>query len=168
MGRINTFTVAGAVGFVDGVDVNAGAIDGVEVVVDSFFIPAGTFKQNDVINIQALVTRESTTDTQYSCFVYWNQTDDLTTPILLGRSNTLSVNDDYCPIYRTIAIIGSTTTLVWGTSQLTPTDLGDTGGEETNVAMTTITTIDWNTDGYIILSTNRVDTMIKRYFALIK
>jgi len=67
-----------------------------------------------------------------------------------------------------MAIVDSTTTLVWSTSQTTATDLGDTGGEETNIDMTTITTINWNTDGYLILATDRVDTMTKRYFGIIK
>lgn len=164
MGRINTFTVAGAVGFVDGVDV----ITSLDTKLESFFLPAGTLKQNDVVNIQALVTRSSTTDTQYGIDVYWNQTDDLVTPILLATTNTLSIQDDYLPLYRTIAIVDSTTTLVWNTSSLSPTDLGDTAGQETDLAMTTITTIDWNTDGYIILTCDVVDTMTKRYFALIK
>ncbi len=167
MGRINTFSVAGAVGFVDGVDVSL-TTGGVITKLESFFLPAGTFKQNDVINIQSLITRSNTTDTQWSGYIYWNQTDDLTTPILLARCLTSSIQDDYLPLYRNIAIIDSTTTLVWGTSQLSPTDLGDTPGQETDIAMTTITTIDWNTDGYIILAGDASGAMTKRYFGLIK
>ena len=166
MSRINTFTVAGAVGFVDGVDFTTTS-SGLIEKVESFFVPAGTFKQNDVINIQALVTRYLTTGSQFSSYVYWNQTDDLDTPILIAQSRTLSVNDDYLPLYRSVSIIDSTTTLVWSTSQLTPTDLGDTSGQETDVAMSTITTIDWNTDGYIILACE-ARNITKRYFVIIK
>lgn len=167
MGRINTFDVAGAVGFVDGVDVTDSVTLGI-AKMESFFLPANTLKANDVINIQGLVQRSSTSDSQFSTYIYWNQTDDLNTPILIGRSLTLSIQDDWCPIYRTIAIVDSTTTLVWNTSQTTATDLGDTGGEETDLAITTISTIDWNSDGYLILATDVVDTMTKRYFAIIK
>lgn len=165
MGRINTFTVAGAVGFVDGVDFTS-TDSGLVEKVESFFVPAGTFKQNDVINIQALLTRENS-NTQWSGYVYWNQTDDLNTPILIARITTNSIADCYLPLYRNVAIIDSTTTLVWSTSQPTPTDLGDTSGEETNVVMSTITTIDWNTNGYIILACDALD-VTKRYFVIIK
>ena len=169
MGRINTFEVAGAVGFVDGVDVADSTNSGAIGLLDSFFFPAGTLKQNDVVNVQGLLQRSTTTNSQFSCYIYWNTTNDLLgSPVLLGRTLTLSVADDYCPIYRTIAIIDSTTTLVWSTSQLTPTDLGDTGGEETDLAMTTITSINWNADGYLIIAGTLQDTMRKRYFAIIK
>lgn len=168
MGRINTFEVAGAVGFVDGVDVTDSTADGTVALIDSFFLPAATLKQNDVLNIQALIQRSTTTNTQFSSYIYWNETNDLVSPVLLGRSLTNNVGDDYCPIYRTLAIIDSTTTLVWSTSQFTPTDLGDTGGVETDLAMTTITSVNWNTDGYLILAADRRDTITKRYFGIIK
>jgi hypothetical protein len=66
MGKINTFEVAGAVGFVDGVTVTDSTTDGQIALIESFFIPAGTLKSNDVINIQGVVQRASTSDSQYS------------------------------------------------------------------------------------------------------
>jgi hypothetical protein len=166
--RINGFSVAGAVGFADGVD--ASVVTSAEQIVDSIFIPGGTFRAGDVILIQAALIRSTTSTANMVTRIYWNETPDITTsPTVLGVSSG-GVNDEYMPIYRNVCIVSNTSTIVVNTGASSETDLGDVSGNEGGNAISTITSINWNLDGYIIVSGSNGNstTITKKFLTIIK
>lgn len=170
MGRINGFAVGGAIGFADGVSVSVPGVSSIDTLIDSIFIPGGTFRAGDVILIQASCIRSSTSAGNMNVRLYWNETDDIiTSPTLIGVVAG-STTDEYCPIYRNVAIVGNTTTIVINTGTTFETDLTDNEGSETSSGPSTITAINWNLDGYIIVSaSNGTNTTItKNYLTIIR
>jgi hypothetical protein len=165
--RINGFSVAGAVGFADGVD--ASIVTSSEQIIDSIFIPGGTFRSGDVILIQSCLIRSGTGTGNLTARIYWNETPDLTTPTSLGVSSG-SANDEYVPIYRNICIVSNTSTIVTNTSSSLETDFGDVAGNEGGSAISTITSIDWNLDCYIIVAGQNATstTITKKFLTIIK
>jgi hypothetical protein len=166
--RINGFSVAGAVGFADGVD--ASIVTSSEQIIDSIFIPGGTFRAGDVILIQAVLIRSTTTTSNMVNRIYWNETPDITTtPTVLGV-NSGSVNDEYIPIYRNVCIVSNTSTIVINTGASSETDLGDNSGNEGGNAISTITSINWDLDAYIIVAgqNGTSTTITKKFLTIIK
>ena len=166
--RINGFSVAGAVGFADGVD--ASIVTSTEQIVDSIFIPGGTFRAGDVILIQAALIRSSTGTGAFTNRIYWNETNDIiTSPTSLGVSSG-SVNDEYVPIYRNVCIVSNISTIVNNTGSSLETDLGDNSGNEGGSAISTITSINWDLDGYIIVAGqySTSTTITKKFLTIIK
>jgi hypothetical protein len=166
--RINGFSVAGAVGFADGVD--ASIVTSSEQIIDSIFIPGGTFRAGDVILIQAVLIRSTTTTSNMFNRIYWNETPDITTtPTVLGVSSG-STNDEYIPIYRNVCIVSNTSTIVVNTVASSETDLGDNSGDEGGSAISTITSINWDLDAYIIVAGQNTSstTITKKFLTIIK
>jgi len=160
---INTFQVAGFTSFNDGVDVSisGGSLD---TLIDSISVPGGTFKTNDILIFHAAILRSGTTSATLSCRIWWNTSPDLSGAVLLGISSG-NVIDEYVPIMRKVAIVSNTNTLVYNTGIVFETDFGDSAGNETASAISTITSIDWTLDGFFIVSgqNNNSTTITKKY-----
>lgn len=143
MGTINGFDVAGATSFIIG---SFSFSNNLETIVASQSISAGTFKANDIILVEAASNKGSNAGAMK---LYWN-----TSPTTSGAVQIAIVTPQnsyhYTPLFRRIAIINDTTTLVYKSTTPTENDLGRAG--TTDPDLTTITTINWNTDGYLILT----------------
>ena len=166
--RINGFSIAGAVGFADGVDASV-VLSNSEQILDSIFIPGGTFRSGDVILIQSCLIRNGGSGNP-NIRIYWNETPDLTTPTLLGVSSG-GVNDEYVPIYRNICIVSNTSTILVNTASSLATDFGDIAGNEGGGVISTITSVNWNLDCYIIVTGSSSGTLItitKKFLTIIK
>ena len=163
MSRINTYTLSGVAGYQT---TTASFLAGGSLTVcSSFFIPAGTFVAGDVITIEAILTRIGNTG-NLTAAIYWNETNDvINSPVLMGQSSS-GVSDNVTPLSRSFAIISSTNTVGMSTSYPQPTDLSSTTDQFLNLALSTITSINWNVDSYIILATSQ--TCTSRYFRVIK
>lgn len=169
--RINGFSVAGAISFTDGVDAASSVSGGVDTPLDSIFIPGGTFRSGDVILIQAALLRSGTGTANMATRIYWNETNDITnSPTLLGASSG-GVNDEYIPIYRNVCIVSNTSTIVVNTGSSEEVDLGDAAGNTVSGSnISTITSINWSLDGYIIVSgqNGAATTLTKKFLTVIR
>ena len=168
MGNINGFEIPGGLLGYKGVDATQSVPSSV-TRIDSISVPAGSFKSNDVFLIQSLITRDVSTLATINHYVYWNTTDVTSGAVLLATSNG-NTTHEYVPLYRTVCVVDSTTTLVYNTSSDNSTDLGDTSGNQLTSAISTITSINWNVDGFLILaaSDTSTQTLTKRYFTILR
>lgn len=169
MAQINGLETNGSICFISGSSVGVSVPSGgTNTYIDSIFIPGGSFKQNDVIQIQAAITRGSTTNTDVLLSILWNLTPDLlNTPVTIG--SYLNNSGVYSAIHRSVCIRDNTTTIVGGFSSF-ETDLGDVQGNSLTPPISTITTIDWSVDSYIIVaaySQTVTQTITKRYLTII-
>lgn len=168
MGNINGFEIPGGLLDYNGVD-DTQSVSSSLVVMDSISVPAGTFKSNDVFLIQSLITRGVSTLGAITHYVYWNTLDQVSGGVLLAISQG-NTTHEYVPLYRSVCVVNSTTTLVYNTSSSSSTDLGDTSGSDLTSAISTITSINWNVDGFLILaaSDTSTQTLTKRYFTILR
>ena len=175
MGNINGFEIPGGLLDYEGLDATQ-SVPGSLTRIDSISVPAGTFKSNDVFLIQSLITRDVTTLGTITHYIYWNTTDVTSGAVLLATSQgpTVLVTSsavEYVPLYRTVCVVDSTTTLVYNTSSGNySTDLGDTSGDQLTHAISTITSINWNIDGFLIVAATdtTTQTLTKRYFTILR
>lgn len=163
MSRINTYSLPGVAGYQTA---TASSIAGGTLVkYSSFFIPAGTFVAGDVITIEAILTRVSNSGSLGS-LIYWNETDDVTTtPVLLAQSSG-TIADNVTPLSRSFAIVSSNSTVIMSTTYVRATDFSTTDDSSLNLSLSTISSINWNIDSYIILAGSTTGT--SRYFRVIK
>ena len=168
MGNINGFEIPGGLLDYNGVDATQ-SVSSSLVVMDSISVPAGTFKSNDVFLIQSLITRGVSTLATITHYVYWNTTAVTSGAVLLATSQG-NTEHEYVPLYRTVCVVDSTTTLVYNTSSTNSTDLGDTLGSQLGDSISTITSINWNVGGFLILaaSDTSTQTLTKRYFTILR
>ena len=161
---INGYPVSGGKGFVNGVYASVNATAGTETILDSIFIPGGTFVSNDVITIQCAIIRSNmATNANMTLRIYWNQTPDLTTPTLLSTTFTANT-DDYLSVYRRVSIVNSNTTDVLSPAELNPADILIVNSS----SMSRITSINWGIDGYIVVSgQNTVATTLRKIYLTI-
>jgi hypothetical protein len=165
-GVINGLTLGGTTGIVDGIQ-SSHSISS-ESVIATYSIPGGTFKEGDILKIQSAFLRRSTsTAISLQIRIYWNQTPDLTTPVLLAL-NSSGTSVEYIPIMRSIAIT-ATSSLIYFANQAQSTDFGDAAGNELQQPIETITSIDWSIDGYFVISMigSALITGEKYYFTVI-
>jgi hypothetical protein len=149
-GVINGLTLGGTTGIVDGIQSSHPSLSG-ESVIATYSIPGGTFKEGDILQIQSAFLRRSTaTSPTLQVKISWNQTPDLTTPVLLAQ-NASGTLGEYLPIMRSIAIT-ATSSLIYASVITADTDFGDADGNELSQAIETITSIDWSIDGYFVIS----------------
>ncbi len=175
MGNINGFEIPGGLLDYKGVDATQ-SVSSSLVRMDSISVPAGTFKSNDVFLIQSLITRDVATLGSINHYIYWNTTDTTSGAVLLATSQggTVLVPSsavEYVPLYRTVCVVNSTTTLVYNTSSGNhSTDLGDTSGNQLTNTISTITSINWDIDGFLIVAAadTTTQTLTKRYFTILR
>ena len=164
MSRINTYTLPGVEGYQSGT--YSSFLNGTNLRIKSFFIPAGTFVAGDVITIESIFTRSNNTG-NIRCDIYWNETDDVTnTPVLMALA-TGQVGDNVCNFIRSFAIVSSTNTVSMNSTNYNKgTDFSTTDDGSLNLSLSVNTAINWNVDSYIIFTTTNGGTV--RYFRVIK
>lgn len=122
-----------------------------EVKLGSIFVPANTFKTFDVVKLESFV-KKTGTNAVSNVRLYWNNTDDLTTPVQIAENIGVISTVTAILFVRRLSIMAS-----------------DGSGNGTNVLLNTVdinqdyisagltTTpsslaIDWTIDSYIILA----------------
>ena len=122
-----------------------------EVKLGSIFVPANTFKTFDVVKLESFV-KKTGTNAVSNVRLYWNNTDDLTTPVQIAEN---------------IGVISTVTAILF--VRRLSIMVSDGSGNGTNVLLNTVdinqdyisagltTTpsslaIDWTIDSYIILA----------------
>ena len=122
-----------------------------EVKLGSIFVPANTFKTSDVVKLESFV-KKTGTNAVSNVRLYWNNTDDLTTPVQIAEN---------------IGVISTVTAILF--VRRLSIMVSDGSGNGTNVLLNTVdinqdyinsgptTTpsslaINWTIDSYIILA----------------
>jgi hypothetical protein len=124
-----------------------------EVKLGSILVPANTFKTFDVVKLESFV-KKTGTNAVSNVRLYWNNTDDLTTPVQIAENIGVTATATAIPMVRRLSIMVS-----------------DGSGNGTNVLLNTVDTnqdyiqnvaalastpsslaIDWTIDSYIILA----------------
>jgi hypothetical protein len=122
-----------------------------EVKLGSIFVPANTFKTFDVVKLESFV-KKTGTNAVSNVRLYWNNTDDLTTPVqiaeFIGSPSTVTA----ILFVRRLSIMVSDGSGN-GTNVLLNTV--DINQDYINAGVTTTPSslaIDWTIDSYIILA----------------
>jgi len=124
-----------------------------EVKLGSIFVPANTFKTFDVVKLESFV-KKTGTNAVSNVRLYWNNTEDLTTPVQIAENIGVAATITAILFVRRLSIMVS-----------------DGSGNGTNVLLNTVDinqdyiqnaaalvstpsslAIDWTIDSYIILA----------------
>ena len=120
------------------------------VKLGSVAVAANTFVAGDILTVAARVDKYGAVAT-WNLFLYWNDTDDLTTPITIGTFTLASALTLQYVMLRRISIAVAAGTgngsIIWppGTS-----GLNDYTSSTTTVP--TSAAFNWTTNGYIIIA----------------
>ena len=122
-----------------------------EVKLGSIFVPANTFKTSDVVKLESFV-KKTGTNAVSNVKLYWNNTDDLTTPVQICQ-NVVSATITAILLIRRLSIMvsdgsGNGTNVLLNTVNVNQDYIY-------NAALTTIPSslaINWTVDSYIILA----------------
>ena len=114
------------------------------------------FVLNEVLTVTSMVTKTGTNGT-CSIHLYWNETDDLTTPTSLGFYRTDSVSGITFLFQRRLAISGVTGsgngTIVMRNTTNALNDLTpSSNGHGATAGGFLYSPINWSTEGYIIIA----------------
>jgi len=116
----------------------------------SVAVTANTFVAGDILTIATRVDKFGTNAT-WNLFLYWNDTDDLTTPILLGTfTGAVAGTLQYTMVRRaSIAVANGTGngTIVWPSGVTTVVDY--TAGSTTAPSSVAA---NWTTNGFVIIA----------------
>lgn len=122
-----------------------------EVKLGSIFVPANTFKTFDVVKLESFV-KKTGTNAVSNVRLYWNNTDDLTTPVQIAENIGVTATATAIPMVRRLSIMVSDGSGN-GTNVLLNTV--DINQDYINAGLTTTPSslaIDWTIDSYIILA----------------
>ena len=122
-----------------------------EVKLGSIFVPANTFKTSDVVKLESFV-KKTGTNAVSNVKLYWNNTDDLTTPVQICQ-NVVSATITAILLIRRLSIMvsdgsGNGTNVLLNTVSVNQDYI-------VNAALTTTPSslaINWTVDSYIILA----------------
>ena len=122
-----------------------------EVKLGSIFVPANTFKTSDVVKLESFV-KKTGTNAVSNVKLYWNNTDDLTTPVQICQ-NVVSATVTAILFVRRLSIMvsdgsGNGTNVLLNTVNINQDYI-------VNAALTTTPSslaINWTVDSYIILA----------------
>ena len=122
-----------------------------EVKLGSIFVPANTFKTFDVVKLESFV-KKTGTNAVSNVKLYWNNTDDLTTPVQICQ-NVVSATVTAILFVRRLSIMvsdgsGNGTNVLLNTVNINQDYI-------VNAALTTTPSslaINWTVDSYIILA----------------
>lgn len=122
-----------------------------EVKLGSIFVPANTFKTSDVVKLESFV-KKTGTNAVSNVKLYWNNTDDLTTPVQICQ-NVVSATITAILLIRRLSIMvsdgsGNGTNVLLNTVNVNQDYIY-------SAALTTIPSslaINWTVDSYIILA----------------
>lgn len=128
------------------------------VKLNSVFIPANTFSNNEVLNIDAMVQKENTLNLPILRF-YWNTSDTLSSAILLATADYNSTWQSLS-FYRRIAIRTANGT---GQGSLIASPVSPIEFDYSSFNSFSIVSINWTVDSYILLgaSTNPGTTNLR-------
>lgn len=115
--------------------------------ITSVLIPANTFVAGDIIHIEYVLTLSNTSNSS-THFLYWNNTDDLTTPIQLTTRQYTNFNNITHNRRLSVIVANGTGsgTLLYNTATNLESDFAAITAAMSNVAL------DWTSDSYIILA----------------
>ena len=122
-----------------------------EVKLGSIFVPANTFKTFDVVKLESFV-KKTGTNAVSNVRLYWNNTDDLTTPVQIAENIGVTATATAIPMVRRLSIMVSDGSGN-GTNVLLNTV--DINQDYINAGLTTTPSslaIDWTIYSYIILA----------------
>lgn len=122
-----------------------------EVKLGSIFVPANTFKTFDVVKLEAFV-KKTGTNAVSNVKLYWNNTDDLTTPVQICQNAGVAATITAILLIRRLSIMvsdgsGNGTNVLLNTVNVNQ--------DYINAGLTTIPSslaINWTVDSYIILA----------------
>ena len=124
-----------------------------EVKLGSIFVPANTFKTFDVVKLESFV-KKTGTNAVSNVRLYWNNTDDLTTPVQIAENIGVTATVTAILFVRRLSIMvsdgsGNGTNVLLNTVDI---------NQDYISASSTVTTtpsslaINWTVDSYIILA----------------
>ena len=124
-----------------------------EVKLGSIFVPANTFKTFDVVKLESFV-KKTGTNAVSNVRLYWNNTDDLTTPVQIAENIGVTATITAILFVRRLSIMvsdgsGNGTNVLLNTVDI---------NQDYISASSTVTTtpsslaINWTVDSYIILA----------------
>jgi hypothetical protein len=122
-----------------------------EVKLGSIFVPANTFKTFDVVKLESFV-KKTGTNAVSNVKLYWNNTDDLTTPVQIAEYIGSPSTATAIPIVRRLSIMVSDGSGN-GTNVLLNTV--DINQDYINAGLTTTPSslaINWTIDSYIVVA----------------
>jgi hypothetical protein len=122
-----------------------------EVKLGSILVPANTFKTFDVVKLESFVKKTGTSAIS-NVKLYWNNTDDLTTPVQIAEYVGVPATATAIPIIRRLSIITSDGSGN-GTNVLLNTV--DINQDYLNAGLTTTPSslaINWTIDSYIVVA----------------
>ena len=117
--------------------------------ITSVYVPANTFVAGDILHIEWQTKLTGLTSGNYSTTLYWNETDDLTTPIQLTVRSLLNTSIFYGQNRRLSVIVANGTgngSKIYGTGTAHDSDF-----TAANFALSTVA-LNWTVDSYIILA----------------
>jgi hypothetical protein len=122
-----------------------------EVKLGSIFVPANTFKTFDVVKLESFV-KKTGTNAVSNVRLYWNNTDDLTTPVQIAENIGVTATATAIPMVRRLSIMvsdgsGNGTNVLLNTVDINQ-DYINAGSTTTPSSLA----IDWTIDSYIILA----------------
>ena len=124
-----------------------------EVKLGSIFVPANTFKTFDVVKLESFV-KKTGTNAVSNVRLYWNNTDDLTTPIQIAENIGVAATITAILFVRRLSIMvsdgsGNGTNVLLNTVD---TNQDYISGASTVTATPSSLAINWTVDSYIILA----------------
>ena len=124
-----------------------------EVKLGSIFVPANTFKTFDVVKLESFV-KKTGTNAVSNVRLYWNNTDDLTTPVQIAENIGVAATITAILFVRRLSIMvsdgsGNGTNVLLNTVD---TNQDYISGASTVTATPSSLAINWTVDSYIILA----------------
>ena len=124
-----------------------------EVKLGSIFVPANTFKTFDVVKLESFVKKTGTAAVS-NVRLYWNNTDDLTTPVQIAENIGVAATITAILFVRRLSIMvsdgsGNGTNVLLNTVD---TNQDYISGASTVTATPSSLAINWTVDSYIILA----------------
>ena len=120
-----------------------------ETKITSVYVPANTFTAGDILHIEWQYRLTGSTTSTGTTRLYWNETDDLTTPIQL-TTRTLNNTSKFYGQNRRLSIIVADGTgngsKIYGTANQSDSDLTAATFVLSTVAL------NWTVDSYIIFA----------------
>ena len=117
--------------------------------ITSVYVPANTFSAGDILHIEWQYRLTGSTTSTGTTNLYWNETDDLTTPIQL-TTRTLNNTSKFYGQNRRLSIIVADGTgngsKIYGTANQLDSDFGAATFVLSTVAL------NWTVDSYIIFA----------------
>lgn len=118
--------------------------------ITSVFIPANTFTDGDILHIEYRLKLTGATSGSLIHYLYWNETDDLTTPVQLMTRSYANTNVNVVHNRRlSIAVANGTGngTILYGVTGSLDSDFAIA-----TFAISTGIALNWTIDSYIIVA----------------